>query len=160
MPTTPSGLPYPALTDTPDVPYWMQQLADAVEARGVWQAYTPTLAGTGWALGNGTLTGRYCRAGKTVFARLRLTIGSTTTKGTGQLTLGTPSVSKAGAYHTAPVVVHDISPAGWSFGVGLLLESSATVACFQPAGSAITGTSPITLATGDEIAFSMMYEEA
>lgn len=35
MPTTTTGLPYPALTDTPDVPYWMQQLAEAVEARGL-----------------------------------------------------------------------------------------------------------------------------
>lgn len=33
MPATPNGLPYPDLNATPDVPYWLQQLADAVEAR-------------------------------------------------------------------------------------------------------------------------------
>lgn len=33
MPNTTNGLPYPALTDAPDVPYWVQQLADAVDAK-------------------------------------------------------------------------------------------------------------------------------
>lgn len=33
MPSTPNGLPYPDNAATPDVPYWLQQLADAVEAR-------------------------------------------------------------------------------------------------------------------------------
>lgn len=34
MPTTPVlALPYPALTDSPDVPYWMQQLAQTIEAK-------------------------------------------------------------------------------------------------------------------------------
>lgn len=33
MPTTPKyAIPYPALTDTPDVPYWTQQQAQQVEA--------------------------------------------------------------------------------------------------------------------------------
>ena len=32
MPTTPNrGLAYPALTDTPDVPYWLQQLATGAD---------------------------------------------------------------------------------------------------------------------------------
>lgn len=35
MATTPAGLPYPALTDAPDVSYWMQQLAQAVDTRTV-----------------------------------------------------------------------------------------------------------------------------
>lgn len=33
MGSTPNGLPYPDLGVAPDVPYWMQQLAEAVEAR-------------------------------------------------------------------------------------------------------------------------------
>ena len=34
MPTTPTlGLPYPALTDSPDVPYWLAQLANTVETK-------------------------------------------------------------------------------------------------------------------------------
>lgn len=34
MPSTPThGLPYPGPSDTPDVPYWNQQLAEAVEAK-------------------------------------------------------------------------------------------------------------------------------
>lgn len=33
--TTPGGLPYPAPTDSPDTPFWAQQLAQAVEARSL-----------------------------------------------------------------------------------------------------------------------------
>lgn len=33
MPTTPSSaVPYPALTDVPDVPYWLKQLAEFIDA--------------------------------------------------------------------------------------------------------------------------------
>lgn len=35
MATTTTGLPYPVLTDTPDVPYWMQQLAQTIESKGL-----------------------------------------------------------------------------------------------------------------------------
>ena len=39
MPSTPNGIPYPAGSDTPDVPYWNQQLAEAVD---------PYIGDTGW----------------------------------------------------------------------------------------------------------------
>jgi hypothetical protein len=32
MGTTPGGIPYPESTDVPDVPYWMQQQAEAIDA--------------------------------------------------------------------------------------------------------------------------------
>jgi hypothetical protein len=31
MGTTPGGIPYPESTDVPDVPYWMQQQAEAID---------------------------------------------------------------------------------------------------------------------------------
>lgn len=38
MPSTPAqALPYPAPGDTPDVPYWSQQLAENVEAKALFQ---------------------------------------------------------------------------------------------------------------------------
>ncbi len=44
--------------------------------------YTPVLSGTGWALGNGTLTGEYIRSGPMGYFYIVLQFGSTTTLGT------------------------------------------------------------------------------
>lgn len=56
---------------------------DADPRIGYWTAYTPvwTAQTSDPALGNGTLEGRYMRFGKTIFFRVVLTIGSTTTVG-------------------------------------------------------------------------------
>jgi len=48
---------------------------------GAWTAYTPTLGGTGWAIGDGTVLGAYCQIGKVVFFRASVTFGSTSTFG-------------------------------------------------------------------------------
>lgn len=55
-----------------------------------WTAYTPTLAGTGWSLGNGTLNGWYSRIGNTVKFRAELVVGSTTTGPTNSPIVGLP----------------------------------------------------------------------
>ena len=53
---------------------------------GEWSTWTPTL--TNWAIGNGTITGRYAQFGKTVHFTLLLTVGSTTSySGTPYMTL-------------------------------------------------------------------------
>jgi hypothetical protein len=59
----------------------------------------------GWAsttiqpvLGNGTLVGEYCRIGKQVIIRIKLTIGSTTTLGTGGWGFGLPFPSDASSF--------------------------------------------------------------
>ena len=45
--TTALALPYPAPGDTPDVPYWLQQLAEAVDALGATPTtYVPVWAGS------------------------------------------------------------------------------------------------------------------
>ena len=73
---------------------------DYVDQHGLWQSYTPvwTAATTNPVLGNGTLVGRYCQIGKTVWVKFRLTIGSTTTLGSGDWSISLPvgpSVSHA-----------------------------------------------------------------
>ena len=45
-------------------------------------AYTPTLGGTGWSIGNGTFAASYVRVGDLVSFSAVLSIGSTTTLGT------------------------------------------------------------------------------
>jgi len=48
---------------------------------GVWQSYTPSISGSGTALGNGSVTGRYTRIGDTVMFTAKFTLGSASTIG-------------------------------------------------------------------------------
>ncbi|MFG2589044.1 hypothetical protein [Streptomyces sp. NPDC048438] len=66
-----------------------------------WTVYTPTwTASTDPVLGNGTLTGRYLKIGRTVQVSVLLTCGSTTTYGSGAWNFGLPfaAVSSSVAY--------------------------------------------------------------
>lgn len=90
--TSEYGLPYPIGSD----PFAngddaIEDLAEAVESTlGAWAAYTPTLGNV--TIGNGTISGRYRRDGDTVFYRIKLTIGSTTSV-TGDIKLGLPAAT-------------------------------------------------------------------
>jgi hypothetical protein len=49
---------------------------------GAMTTYTPTIAGTGWALGNGNVTGsRYLQIGKMVYVNVTVVFGTTSTYG-------------------------------------------------------------------------------
>lgn len=58
-----------------------------------WTAYTPTLTAltTNPTLGNSTLTGKWVQAGKTLHARINLTIGSTFVAGSGAYFFSLPA---------------------------------------------------------------------
>ncbi|MFJ3704869.1 MULTISPECIES: hypothetical protein [Streptomyces] len=62
---------------------------------GAWASYTPTWTAstTNPTLGNGTLVGRYLKVGRTVTLTAQLTIGSTTTLGSGNQALGLPAMT-------------------------------------------------------------------
>jgi hypothetical protein len=64
---------------------------------GAWTSYTPawTSSGTAPALGNGTLTGAYSQWGKVVNFRFDLTLGSTSTMGTGSYRFSLPVAAKS-----------------------------------------------------------------
>lgn len=69
--------------------------ADMNGINGEWKTWTPITwltdgGGADPALGNGSLVGEYCQIGKTVFANLQLTIGTTTTLGSGAWTFSLP----------------------------------------------------------------------
>lgn len=57
-----------------------------------WASYTPTLSATAGSptIGNGTITGAYSQIGKSVFAKIKITAGSTTNFGTTKMTLTLP----------------------------------------------------------------------
>lgn len=118
---------------------------------GAWTSYTPTWtsSGTQPALGNGTLTGAYWKAGTAVLWRFSLTCGSTTTYGTGNYFISMPVA--AVAVSTMPVcnsVIVDAS-AGLRMNRAGHLWTVTTALFTSEAGAAVTNASPMTWANTD-----------
>jgi hypothetical protein len=60
------------------------------QSLGAGTAYTPVISGTGWALGNGTITGAYSAIGKMVYFDAKIIFGSTSTFGGSALQISLP----------------------------------------------------------------------
>jgi len=60
------------------------------QSLGAGTAYTPVISGTGWALGNGVITGAYSVIGKLVYVKIVVQFGSTSTFGGSPLQLSLP----------------------------------------------------------------------
>jgi hypothetical protein len=136
-----------------------QTLADIATAlTGVWTSYTVTLSGSAGspAIGDGTVTGKYRRLGKTVDVVIILTRGSTTTFGTGYPRFNLPATA-ANANHAGACTLQDVSAN--SFAAACHLEST-TVVIPMSASGVVTNTVPFTWATGDIIRITMTYEAA
>lgn len=98
--TTNLVLRKPDTTDLINVTTDLNQNFDLVDGLfDAWTAYTPawTSAGTAPALGNGTLIGRYRKMGKILDFRLLLTLGTTSTLGTGAWFFSLPATMAAAA---------------------------------------------------------------
>jgi hypothetical protein len=135
-------------------------------AMGDWTTYTPGLrfGASAMTLGNGTLYGKYAQVGSTVFYRVVLYIGSTTTFPTsGNLFLTLPVEASAGGLQGTfgPVNIIDASASTHYPSNLALLFSGTEVVGLLPSGLGfISDTSPITLATDDQILFTGFYEKA
>jgi hypothetical protein len=136
---------------------------------GPWIAYTPSVIGTGWAIGNGTITGSYSQIGKMVHFRVAITWGSTSTYGTAQLGIGTtPHGGTLASTPTAnsniiDVVGYDTSAATyyqlagrWGTTVNFNLFTIGTGGVMAN----VTNTAPFTWASGDFIWLAGCYEAA
>ena len=155
--TSTHGLPYPAASETPDVPRDILALVNALDA--AWTAYTPTLAGTGFALGNGTLVAAYRRYGTLVAFRSRLTFGSTTTMGTTGQSQTLP-VGALGAASSMGLHLH-LNHTGTVYrGLSWCNTTNAPMFSTGTNGVAttLTATVPFTWATNDIIDLSGVYE--
>ncbi len=138
--------------------------ADAIQAlASATSSYTPTIGGTGWVLGNGTLTGNYSQVGKAVWFRIVFTFGSTSVAGTGSLSFTTP-VTLAGTNHVLAQTTLDASPAGRYNGVAVTTTTPVLPYCTPSAagGADRTGVAgvPITWASGDVVTISGWAEAA
>jgi len=143
------------------------QIRDNVGGIGQWHehAWVPTWTATGTApsLGNGTLTGRYTMVGKTVFAQLRLTMGSTTTYGTGSWLF------------SLPVARYDTGASSWPvLGVAALFNAgvgdygavarhgttTSNVVLDTTALGNVYSVVPFTWGVGDVVSINYCYEAA
>lgn len=126
-----------------------------------WQTYTPTIAGTGFVLGNGTVVGGYRTAGSTVHLRGQLTIGSSTTVGTGAWTATLPTSMAAGSAQTQAGTASANNTGVARYHVGLVILASDTVMYFlNSAGAFIpnAGSTPFAWGTGDTLEWNATIE--
>jgi hypothetical protein len=134
---------------------------------GAWTAYTPTLGGTGWAIGNGTASGFYCQIGKIVHARIRITFGSTSTFGAASaLTLALP-VTPRGGTGSADAGSNQHYGCAFDASAGtfypMSLQMGSSVGTVRSIGATIvvtSATAPFTWAVDDQITFNFSYEAA
>lgn len=130
-----------------------------------WTAYTPTIGGTGWALGNGTFEARYARIGRTIILHIRCIFGTTSTFGTGALTftLPTPPTPATLVWH-GHSICSDVGT-GFAYGFcqiagGVLSPWAFFVSGARVGGSQVTNTQPHTWAATDHVTMEIVYEAA
>lgn len=134
---------------------------------GAWTSYTPTLGGTGWAIGDGTATGAYCQIGKTVIFRARIVFGATSTAGasaSATVTMPINARTGFGGFHVVAVLkdasTGSLYPAITDPGTGLFTiyatDTSGSTAVMTPT----TNTVPFSWTTSDEIRVFGTYEIA
>lgn len=133
-----------------------------------WTAYTPTWASSATqpVLGNGTLTGAYMRVGKLLAFRIALTMGSTTTYGTGTYQFTLPATPRD---HLWPVdgFATDASASNamyplrgfWSNSNGIVIMRTWPTTAGNPL-VAVTPATPFTFTTSDSIHLTGLVELA
>lgn len=132
-------------------------------ARGVTdgiETWTPTWSGSvgNPALVNGTMTGYFWRTPQWVEVCLQITMGSSTTFGTGVWSFTAPI---AGAFST-PIAMgaawcYDLSATRTYLAVAELLSTSAIYVNVDGTGGRVATTVPFTWASGDILNFSLRY---
>jgi len=129
---------------------------------GAWQSYTVswTAATTNPSIGNGTLTGRYVQIGKTVICSISLTMGSTTTYGSGNWSFSLPYAVK-NSYSLGQWASYGAG-AVYNTGHSILYPNTGVVSSFiRDSGvSYLNATTPHTWASGSELHFFATYETA
>lgn len=119
-----------------------------------WHAVT-----TNPTIGNGSIVAKSIQIGKLTFARWVVTMGSTTTYGTGAFIFALPfavnqpaQTCLAGSgmlYDTSAQLQYMFQP---------YVNSDQASVIFTASGNRLTSSSPITLAAGDIISGSVIYE--
>lgn len=149
---------------TADMPFDATQVeADNLSIGSGWRSYTPTWAASGTAvsLGDGVIAGKYRRSGDWVTAAITLTMGSTTTFGTGtySFTLPTPSANESITYHGSGLAV-DVGGNRYVLTIEAT-NNSATLRCWADGTTAVLGQLvPFTWAANDILQLQVEYQAA
>ena len=134
-----------------------------------WTAYTPTITADagGFALNNGTLTGRYKQVGKTVFFKLKFVFGSTTSPGTGHWNFSLPVTAYDSNFTFSATILDDTVAWYGGIGNGNYTGSTSSFAVIIPGTNASVTTwavvgngGPFIWTTNDNITISGSYEAA
>lgn len=144
----------------------LNALADGIQA--AWTTYTPTWTASvvNPVLNNGSISGKYIQVGKTVHFWMKLTVGSTTTVGSGTYKLTLPVAPVAGHLGRFDLVYTDVSGGGQFRGITFGLSASTVQLAYDQNGAtntpiqALTNTSPFVPATGDVYEMWGTYEAA
>lgn len=123
--------------------------------QGVWLSYTPTWSATGTApvLGNGTLSGSYYRKGNMYFVNVQLTLGSTSTTGTGAWHFSLPA-AVSGRLIGGSIACTDAGTANYSATV--LIQTSTSAGGVLSTGR-VSGTAPFTWGTSDLFEMNLWF---
>lgn len=137
---------------------------------GPWQTYTPTwgaVTGAAPTIGNGSLLGRYQQIGKTVTFRAQINMGSTSTYGTGQWTIGLPVPASSTTLLQTIIPGHmwDVSATNGYVLIGYVnVASPGSVTMEVQDGAAGTDSlaqgTPVSFANGDLVTVAGSYEAA
>lgn len=138
-----------------------------VTADAGWTFYTPTwtAATTNPTLGNGTISGHYKQIGKTVWLHIVVSVGSTTTLGSGnwQFSLPVTSSNNDGSV-TAGMAEARQQSSGNNFLGHARVSTGAAGKCdlINATGTAALWDSatPFAWANSDRLVFSLFYETA
>jgi hypothetical protein len=150
-------------------PFVANTVLTAAQLNGIGEATTWTPTYTNFSLGNGTVTARYVRANKLIFAYFVITCGTTSAFTGTQMQISLPITANTSS--TLSILgganIYDASSGAQYLGV-IQYVGSATSVAVQLFGTASTygsiaytnATTPITLATGDLIVGNLVYEAA
>lgn len=124
------------------------------------QSYTPTWASSGTqpVIGNGSITGRYFQHGKLGWANINLSIGSTTTFGTGEWNFSIP-FNGQGSSSVGFARALD-SGTGYFNGVATMVSATTLSVYGNGASAGWSSATPMTWATNDTLIITITLEGA
>jgi hypothetical protein len=129
-----------------------------------WTAYTPswTASTTNPVINNGTIVGRYRRVtgADLVTVEVRITMGSTTTYGSGTYWVSVPVTPSATATLNAVGAAYNFDSGVLDRAAVCVFEDNTKVKLVSATGGVFTPTVPGTFSNGDQIRFQITYEPA
>lgn len=138
-----------------------EELAPISTSTSAWTPYTPTWTASAGSpsLGNGTLSGRYKKNGRTVHLALTLTGGSTTTYGTaGAYWIFSLPASHTAAF-TASGAVNAVDTGVLDYtGFCKIVSGATTLELFKSTSGRWVNNSPWTFGNTDVLNASITYE--